>query len=433
MKKRFESLRALNDMETAATEDMYKTLGGDSTSPLNTTKEITPPNLLRKKSSEARGGWSNLRRVVHTEKLTDVVSRLSLKGVHESAPSLDAVEGDKPSEVSVTVDGDEVARTEAETLLTYWKGVQAALPAAEPFAYNTAFPLDNEEIRPGEATDGASEYLKEFESSAGQALVEILHVPEDLIQQRRDEMEALYAHEQRKAAEARMQEEAALIWREHRARVRVQDLETAMWSKLHAEKQKLADATAEREQKLSWQFRKAREDLETGLTSQLGEIREKFGVLTADKAARMYDVVSSQKPHPIEMRVHLLRAVKNKLPKGAYVLMLTQYDRLGGMPLTWSKIGSFGMNIHCPGVTRPIKHYGRYFDRAMRVEDSVFALCPPRRDLKPSYALVIELFFLANRRNPKDDAIVAWTALPMCIENLGIVEGKYKVRSVCSI
>lgn len=84
----------------------------------------------------------------------------------------------------------------------------------------------------------------------------------------------------------------------------------------------------------------------------------------------------------VQFRIHLLRAVKNKLPKGAYVMMLTQYDRLGGYPLTWSTLGANGIGNLRPGITKIVKHHGRFFDRILRFEDSCFALCPPRPLLK---------------------------------------------------
>jgi hypothetical protein len=131
-------------------------------------------------------------------------------------------------------------------------------------------------------------------------------------------------------------------------------------------------------------------------------------------------------PQPVEFRIHLLRAVKNKLPKGCYVLMLTQYDSLGGRPLSWSRIGANGIGNLRPGITRSCKHEGRYFDRMLRVEDSAFALCPPRPLLKPNFVFVLELFQLASKHNPCDK-IEAWTALPMTYESMSIVEGKFKL------
>ena len=419
MKRRFESLRALNEIDTAADEDMYKTLGGDS-SPSSSAllrAELTPPGHHDVKHAAARG-WSNLRKVVKAKGLADIVPAVLGQSASEAKPPSVGPEAQEDTEAAALPDAD--------TAVSYWKGLTHHPPVVNEFSLVSSFPLDAEETRLGETT-GAEDYLREFSESAGRALLEVRHVPEELVQRRRDELETSFAIEQRAAAEERLRQEAELVWREHGARVRVRDLEAAMWARLAVEKRKMAEVALEREQILSWQFRKAREYLEEGLMKQLGEIRERYGELSADRAARMYDVFSSQKPNPIEVRVHLLRAVKNKLPKGAYVVMLTQYDKLGGSPLKWSKIGSFGMSIHNPGVTRPVKHYGRYFDRVMRFEDSVFALCPPRRDLKPSYILVLEIFRLANRSSPEGDVIVGWTALPMCLENLSIIEGKYKL------
>ena len=62
--------------------------------------------------------------------------------------------------------------------------------------------------------------------------------------------------------------------------------------------------------------------------------------------------------------------------------MVSQLECLGGKPLWWSKIGPYGIGPTMPGVTKPLKHYGRYFDRIMKFEDSCFALCPPKEQLK---------------------------------------------------
>lgn len=126
------------------------------------------------------------------------------------------------------------------------------------------------------------------------------------------------------------------------------------------------------------------------------------------------------------MRIRNLRACKNKLPKGAYVLLLTQYDQLGGNPLAWSKLGSYGIGPEYPASTKPVKHYGRYFDRVLKIDDSVFALCPPKKQLRPSNVFIIELFHLASRSNPTDH-VVAWTALPIINAHFTVVEGKFRL------
>lgn len=121
-----------------------------------------------------------------------------------------------------------------------------------------------------------------------------------------------------------------------------------------------------------------------------------------------------------------MRAVKNKLSKGSYVVMLTQYNRLGGQPMVWSKSGAYGISEDRPASTRPFRHYGRFFDRVLKVEDSTFALCPSPEKLKPGNVFIIELFQLATRRNPVN-RVVGWAALPMCTPQFSIVEGRFKL------
>ena len=135
------------------------------------------------------------------------------------------------------------------------------------------------------------------------------------------------------------------------------------------------------------------------------------------------------------MRIHLLHAVKTKLPKGLYVLMLTQYDSLGGRPLSWSGIGSNGISNIRPGITKECYHGGRFYDRVLRVEDSCYALCPPRPLLQPNFIYILELYQIASNNNNNSsssgsnsvDRIEGWTAIPMSYESMSLVEGKMKL------
>ena len=86
----------------------------------------------------------------------------------------------------------------------------------------------------------------------------------------------------------------------------------------------------------------------------------------------------------------------------------------------------YGISPKQSAISRPFTHHGHYYNRILRVDDSVFALCPPDRLLKPSNVLVLELFQLADHTLPADK-IIAWTAIPMCNERFGIVDGKFKL------
>ena len=184
-----------------------------------------------------------------------------------------------------------------------------------------------------------------------------------------------------------------------------------------------------REKLMRKEFGRARESLESAVRRQNVKLGEVFGNLdthTQESLARKMYVKSTALPQPVEMHVRFMRAVKSKLPKGAYVVMLSQYESLGGRPLAWSQIGSYGIGEDYPATTKAVKHQGRYFDRLMRFEDSCFALCPPPQRLQPGFAFLIEVFQLKSRFNPEDKP-VAWTAVPMCTESLQIIEGKLKL------
>ncbi|KAH8062132.1 DNA-binding transcription factor [Aureococcus anophagefferens] len=86
------------------------------------------------------------------------------------------------------------------------------------------------------------------------------------------------------------------------------------------------------------------------------------------------------------------------------VIMVSMQDRLAGRPLRWTKTHSYGGGGFGPkpAATRPFRHKGRYHDV----------------DLK--------LFRLADKRNPRD-AVVGWSALPLCDPHFAVIKGKFKV------
>jgi len=115
--------------------------------------------------------------------------------------------------------------------------------------------------------------------------------------------------------------------------------------------------------------------------------------------------------------------VKTKLRKGAYIIMLTTYDRLGGSPLSWNKTEILET---LPICTSAVSHQGRYFDRCISFEESLFAVCPGKMHLRPSYCLIFELFELKSKFSPSSRPI-AWAALPMCNEHFSFISGKFKL------
>lgn len=272
------------------------------------------------------------------------------------------------------------------------------------------------------------DYVGAFSESSKPQKMTVSKVPQELVIQQMKEREEVEAQMRYTELDKVKKVEGDLLYREHVARQRVQSLEDESRARLRAEKEKMNVDFVQREYNLERDFKRAREEMETFLEEKHSVLKEEVGDLEQGKESigRRFKVDWNLAPQPIEMRIHTLRAAKNKLPKGAYSLMLTQYDRLGGRPLCWSKLGAYGIGSSSPAATKPFKHHGRFFDRALHVEDSVFALCPPKPDLKPSFIFVIELFQLASRNNPVDK-VVAWTALPMINTQFTVVTGKIRL------
>lgn len=84
-----------------------------------------------------------------------------------------------------------------------------------------------------------------------------------------------------------------------------------------------AAAAAEAADARAWSlhrgFRAAEEGLRGSLAAQAAEVQARFGRLEPGRAGlRQLRVEWSRQPQPVEVRLHRLRAVKNKLPSGRY-------------------------------------------------------------------------------------------------------------------
>ena len=250
-------------------------------------------------------------------------------------------------------------------------------------------------------------YFSSFESAAKERSLNISKLPREFVEAQRVAIEAGIQSEQIKAQQERERREADLKFREHAARERIKKLEADSYTRLLAEKEKTEIERMRREASLGAQFRKAKYKMEEEIKAQEAEVREKYGEFSTELTpfSREFVVRSSHLPQTIEIRIHTLRAVKSKLPYGSYVILASMYDRLGGTPLGWKNINPIE---ELPNVTSPVLHRGRYFDRVMKFEESVFLVCPSRSTLKPSYCIVFELFELKNGAR-KQDRLIAWT------------------------
>ena len=135
----------------------------------------------------------------------------------------------------------------------------------------------------------------------------------------------------------------------------------------------------------------------------------RFPKRTCARARARVQTLPRELPHPVH----------KKRPRGSYVMLLSMQDRLSGSPLKWSESGSYsgGGFGAFPAATRPVRHLGRHHDVDLLVRQSVFALCPSSTELRPGNVLILELFRLADKRNPRD-RVVGWAALPVSSDSV---------------
>ena len=186
---------------------------------------------------------------------------------------------------------------------------------------------------------------------------------------------------------------------------------------------------------MSRHFVRARIMLEKTLYRQKAILKERFGTLMSNEqsAARRYELMWFRVPQPIEMRIHLMRCVSNKLRRGNFCILATMYDRLGGHMISWTKFPK-GVGIansdapfhHKSAATRPIHYSGKYYDRELRFDQSVFALCPAACDVRPSNVIVFELYEMASNTNPRDK-VIGWSVLPMVDAHFRIIHGRFRL------
>lgn len=428
MRKRFSHITKLIDEDSDDEEEAGVSDVGDSPrTPVITNRRFSSfeksfsgkqrgsmkqrPSILRPTSgSSSKKAWNKLQATVNSSVNKDVIEEVALDTMAAAAASA----------------CDDIT-------LDFWRDTSVPKPDT-PTDFNDVL-LSGDEKENESGNDLLNIILKdipnypaEFELESKSASLLVSKVPAEVVLAQHRAIKEQDFHDKQVMADLVMKKEVDFMYRERIARNRVIQLEKLAQERLAEEKQKSLDAFDKREHMLNRQFRIAKERLESDLAAKQATLREVYGevVRGGDSLSRAYKMDWDDCPQPVEVYVHQLRAVKDKLPKGAYVLMLTQYDRLGGQPLAWSRIGAYGIGSERPATTRPVKHYGRYFDRLLKIDSSAFALCPPRSMWKPSYVFIIELFQLATYHSPLD-RVVAWTALPMCNEHFNIVSGRFRL------
>ncbi|XP_072021333.1 uncharacterized protein [Amphiura filiformis] len=270
-------------------------------------------------------------------------------------------------------------------------------------------------------------YITRFEDDIKDDVLMIGNISlEEVQEEERRLRDEHIAYQQQEAILARKRQEDILL-REERAKRHV----TKTMKDKRKELARMEELNIQRERLLQDQlhktFKKSENQLLRSLEIRKGEVKTMYGdLMMADgqyggSKGRRWKVDWNRAPQPVQIKIKCLRGVKDKLPAGRYVLMVSLYDRLGGHILRWSHL----RGQEWGGATLPLVHDGKFHNVEVKVDQSLFTVCPSKPDVRPGMMVMFELFLLRGSLLPIDK-VVSWGVFPICDEQFNIIQGKYK-------
>lgn len=284
-----------------------------------------------------------------------------------------------------------------------------------------------EELKQGVANDPINYYDEEFEKRVEDELLMIGNISLEMVQEEERRLRDEHIAYQQQEAKVQRERQEDLLMREAKARGEVMKVVREKRKRLQQREDLIMQQDRLIQNRIHRAFRRAEEQLLKSLTARKGEVKAMYGdLILADgqyggSKGRRWKVDWNRTPQPIQIKLKCLRGVKDKLPAGRYVLMVSLYDRLGGHVLKWSNL----KGQQWGGATLPLQHDGEFFNIEIKIDQSVFTVCPSRPAVRPGMILVFELFILRGSVTPTD-RVVGWGCFPICDGEFNIVDGKYK-------
>jgi hypothetical protein len=137
-----------------------------------------------------------------------------------------------------------------------------------------------------------------------------------------------------------------------------------------------------------------------------------------------------------QIKLKWLCGIRDKLPKGQFIVVVSMYDRLGGHLLRWSNL----RGQEWSGASLASEHDGRFSSQEIAINQvpisldfvikllikfylqSVFTVCPPKKQLRPGMVLMFEIYLLRGDVSPVD-RVVGWGVFP--IADAGLVSVRH--------
>lgn len=149
----------------------------------------------------------------------------------------------------------------------------------------------------------------------------------------------------------------------------------------------------------------------------------------------------------VEINIQALRGVKDKLPKGEYMILISKWDKMAGDPMPWSyrnyadrhappcplhwETKDLRVKSRCEvcqgwcGGTMTVNHDGKATSYEMDFNSKIFTFFPSQKTIKPYMTLMLELVKLPKNRKG-EPKIVGWGAMPCVDSGFNIINGKFR-------
>lgn len=351
----------------------------------------------------------------------------------------------------------EAHRLEDEPLLGGTPAMERALAGADEHVGDHSFMGDGEidiedfgfaelEVRPSVKKQGVvaqisqlkdnvlnykvPRYLDQYDAQQEKESLLVGSVTVEEIELQEVEIERRHIEDAARLAEAHAQRQQELTHLEIDARERVDRLWQQHAAQAHSRELQRLDLHRQRVSVLEAKFKQAEDALKVALERRQAEVSVYYGDLVPSEDVndslnrRHFELDWSMAPQPIEIEVHALRGLRDKLPQGHFVLQLSMYDQLAGKALAWAELGKTGDEKWYTAL-QPKTHDGRHDTVAMNFNKSLYTVAPAPTHMKPSYTLIFQLFMLRGDKKPKTTE-VGWAAFPLSDPTFVTVQGMFK-------
>jgi vacuolar-type H+-ATPase subunit H len=127
------------------------------------------------------------------------------------------------------------------------------------------------------------DYRDNFTTESRQVELVVSRVPEEIVRARYKEVDELEGKRRNDIVDATKRRERDLLWREHQARVRVEEVEKATREKFQLEREKIRLDAQHREESLGKQVRRVKGEIDAYLTKQEAYVREVHGEVSTSQ------------------------------------------------------------------------------------------------------------------------------------------------------